>query len=41
MPRDRLEKAEDFELAVHDLIKNMQQNIRGSYLMATVILKSG
>ncbi len=36
-----LEKADDFQLAVHDLIKNMQWRIRESFSMETVTLKPG
>ena len=38
---DELEKAEDFSLAVHDLIKKNLQNIRELSLMETVIHRSG
>ena len=34
---DVLEQAEDFEQAVHDLIKLMQQSIRKLYSMETAI----
>ena len=38
---DELEKADDFDMAVHDLIKNMRQSIRESYSMATDIQTNG
>ena len=39
---DVLEKAEDFDLAVHDLHQGyMQRSIRGSSLMETDIPKNG
>ncbi len=38
---DILEKADDFDLAVHDLIKNMRQSIRESSSVEMDILTSG
>mgnify|MGYP006988258579 CR=1 FL=1 len=38
---DRLEAAEDFDMAVHDLIKDMQLIIRESCSTATVMHRNG
>ena len=38
---DILEKADDFDLAVHDLIRNMRKSIRESYSVEMDTLTSG